>query len=412
MRALMAVGVIALLSLVLYFTAACTKPVATGVTRQDSAGVEIVTISAGAIAAAPVWTVDTSTALWTIGGGEDPTQDIDRMTSVGRLSNGNVVVCVGDPAEVRLYPSNGTAARTLARAGDGPGEFRIPILLAVRGDTIVLWDLRLKRLTRLTTSGTLVQTVSYASLPRVRVGGIAGFLDDGRIVTSGENWEAMSDVGSKGVRKEKPVYLLHQDGLGADSLAGPPGMLLYMGVVREGGKSFSTPTSYELDGGTPLRARPAGYTIALPDSPELREHDTTGTVRRIIRPDVEMREVTAAFKERYIAHDSVQVTRSSPQFAADRIQSLREGRFVDRLAAFERIYAGPDGDQWFERSWVSMDTVKQFVIFDSTGMVAGQVTIPMSRTIGWIGTDAVLTTWLDEDGVRHLSLNPLRRAPQ
>jgi len=395
----------------LFLAAACAAPEETGITRRDSAGVEIVTISAAVMDATPVWSIDTATHLWTIGGGEDPAQDIDRMSSVTRLANRDVVVGVTRPGEVRVYPGAGGAPRVIARGGDGPGEFRVPILLDVRGDTLVLWDYSLDRLTAVTTAGSVVQLVSQVQQPRHRLREVAGMLEDGRVVTSGQTWEAMADVGDRGVRKEQPIYLLHTDGTSADSLPGPPGMLVYKGIHYEGGNSSSSVLTYHLDNRALVFARGNGYTVAPPGEPEFQAYDAAGTLRRIVRPQIARREVTPVFREEYIAHDSVEFVRQNAQLAPEWIRNYREGRFIDRLAAFERILAGPDGELWFERSWVQYDPVKEFVVFDSTGMVAGRVTIPMSRTIGWIGKDAVLATWRDADDVRHLSLHPLRRPP-
>lgn len=388
----------------------CAASDRVGSTVRDSAGIEVVEHPANVIADAPVWTVDTATQLWTIGGGEDPAHDIDRMSTMGRLANGDVVVGVIRPSELRIYPIGGGAPRVLARGGDGPGEVQTPILLSARGDTLVLWDYALNRSTKFTSEGSVVQLVSHAAQPRHRLREVVGALDDGRIVMTGQTWEAMTDVGSEGVRKEQPIYLLHTDGASADSLRGIPGMLVYKGIVYEGGTSFSSVTTYHLDGGSPILARGAGYVTSLPGPPELRMYDAKGTLHRIVRPAIETREVTPAFREEYIAHDSAELVRMNRQFSPDWVRNYREGRFVDRLAAFERIRGGPEGELWFERSWVSYDSVKEFVVFDSTGMVAGKVTIPMSHTIGWIGTDAVLATWLDSDDVRHLSLYPLHRA--
>ena len=394
------------------FAGGCAKPVVEGVVRRDSAGVEIVTIPKSVMDAAPVWSVDTATHLWTIGGGEDPAMDIDRMSSIGRMANGDVVVGVTRPGELRIYPAAGGAPRVIARGGEGPGEFRTPYLLGIRGDTLILWDYSLNRVTTLTTEGTLVQVVNHAAQPRHRLREIAGMLDDGRIVTSGQTWEAMAEVGDQGVRTEQPIYFLHADGTSADSLQGPPGMLVYKGIVYEGGKSFSSVTTYQLDNRALVFARGAGYTTAPPGEPEYREYDATGALRRIVRPHIATREVTPAFREEYIAHDSIEFVKQNPQLAPEWIRNYREGRFVDRLAAFEQVRGAPDGELWFERSWVQYDPVKEFVVFDSTGMVAGTVTIPMSRTIGWIGKDAVLATWRDDDDVRHLSLYPLHRASE
>ncbi|HVX89863.1 MAG TPA: hypothetical protein VG940_13095, partial [Gemmatimonadales bacterium] len=122
------------------------------------------------------------------------------------------------------------------------------------------------------------------------------------------------------------------------------------------------------------------------------------------------RPVTEADREAYIARDSIEYSKVSPHFVSDMMKNYREGRFVDHLTPFERALEGPDGELWLERSWLGSDTLKQYVILDGRGMIAATLSLPMRRTLWWIGEDKVLASWRDADEVRHLGLYPLHRA--
>lgn len=62
---------------------------------------------------------------------------------------------VGDWTQVHVVPLDGSPPRSLGREGEGPGEFRQVASVAVAGDTIVAYDARLMRLTRMAMDGTL-----------------------------------------------------------------------------------------------------------------------------------------------------------------------------------------------------------------------------------------------------------------
>lgn len=392
----------------LWLTGCGSAPMATSAVR-DSAGVEIIDHPAEVLARAPVWTIDTTLSSWSIGGGDDPDQDVDNLTCL-EWRDGGAWTCHQNPTEIRRYDSLGRVALRFGRKGMGPGEFQSPRLLEIRGDTLELWDGSLARVTSYQTDGRLVGTIAFNGLPRSRTSGVRGRLGSGRLVAIDYAWAgAGGDLG--GARGEMPVYLLSADGTTADSLPGHPGYRQYRGVVYEGGQSFVSGTMYELDGATLIAVDPDGFTVALPDTAELIRRGPDGAVRRIIRLGLPRRPVTEADREAYIARDSIEYSKVSPQFVSDMMKNYRGGRFVDHLTPFEAILKGPDGELWLERSWLRPDSAKQYVIVDGEGMVAATFTLPMWRSLLWIGSDAVLTSWRDADDVRRISRFPLHRTP-
>ena len=130
---------------------------------RDSAGIEIVTHPAASIANAPVWMVDTAAALWTIGGGDEPDQDLDNISCATWLDDG-AWVCHQNPNEMRRYDHTGRLTARFGRKGMGPGEFQRIQLLAVRGDTFDLWDESLARLTTYSTNGQLLDEPWWLAL--------------------------------------------------------------------------------------------------------------------------------------------------------------------------------------------------------------------------------------------------------
>lgn len=109
-------------------------------TRTDSAGIQIVTVSpphsdqlAGETA-----TPHTVSIGW--GADSDGVLLYDVQGAV-TLSSGTVVVANGGSYQLRYYGSDGRFVRAVGRKGDGPGEFRFPHYLArLLGDSILVYD--------------------------------------------------------------------------------------------------------------------------------------------------------------------------------------------------------------------------------------------------------------------------------
>lgn len=79
-----------------------------------------------------------------------------RPVAAGRLSDGGFAVLEQVPAEVRIFDRSGEFVRRVGAEGDGPGELRSPVGLAVLpGDTILVWDRGAQRLNWFSVAGTL-----------------------------------------------------------------------------------------------------------------------------------------------------------------------------------------------------------------------------------------------------------------
>jgi hypothetical protein len=72
-------------------------------------------------------------------------EELNEPADVEWLATGEIVVAEYAPAVVKLYRRDGTLLRTIGGDGDGPGEFREP-LLAARDSVVVVLDLPTGRL--------------------------------------------------------------------------------------------------------------------------------------------------------------------------------------------------------------------------------------------------------------------------
>ncbi len=139
--------------------AACTS--AGGVpatdTTVDSAGVTIVRNHQPLWSVAEAWSVSAEPRV-TIGVLDGPAEyQLFDVVAAARQSDGDIVVVDGGTREVRLYDGDGVFLTKLGGRGSGPGEFQNPVqVLVTPGDTLLVWDDELARVTRFDPVGNLV----------------------------------------------------------------------------------------------------------------------------------------------------------------------------------------------------------------------------------------------------------------
>ena len=89
--------------------------------------------------------------------GDEPYQLFGAGSSV-RLPNGRIAVVNTGSEEVRIFGPAGDFLGSFGQEGDGPGEFRQPTNIQyLSGDTLRVWDQRLRRFSFHDGSGTLIE---------------------------------------------------------------------------------------------------------------------------------------------------------------------------------------------------------------------------------------------------------------
>ena len=248
---------------------ACTAaeaPVATA-TVEDSAGVRVVTheslVPTGNLQIVP------EPQTW-IRGDEQVTLFED-IGVVAVLSDGTVVVGDRGSRQLHAFTLDGDYLWSAGREGDGPGEFRvINTLLVTSGDTILVLDGRLSRLTLFSQTGQLerVQT-----LDRVAGAPVAVF-------SSGEllyQRQTASGDAVDGLRSYQGYWTLGDVSGGAQRpLLTAPGRDTYV-MTGEGVMMSVTLRRPH------VAARGDGFFFALSDRPQVDHYDLTGRLVSSIR---------------------------------------------------------------------------------------------------------------------------------
>jgi hypothetical protein len=123
----------------------------------DSAGITIVHNHVPQWSEGEAWSVSVEPRV-TIGVLDGPAEyQLFDVVAATRQSDGDIVVVDGGTREVRLYNGDGVFLTKLGGRGSGPGEFQNPVqVLVLPGDTLLVWDDALARVTRFDPVGNLV----------------------------------------------------------------------------------------------------------------------------------------------------------------------------------------------------------------------------------------------------------------
>jgi hypothetical protein len=100
-----------------------------------------------------------------IGSVDDPDAGFTDIGGIAVDSEGLVYVLERRDRAVRVYDTSAQLVRTIGRSGEGPGEFRSPLLLGLLGDTLWVNDVGLRRVTFFSRGGTVLRVVSPKPTP-------------------------------------------------------------------------------------------------------------------------------------------------------------------------------------------------------------------------------------------------------
>jgi len=373
-----------------------------GFVQYDSAGIEI-SATAGWAAETPLGWVLEETPDLVIGGEDQAGRQFYSIRGVVQLPDGGIVLLDGSSRELRFFDGNGQLRHRFGRKGKGPGEFQAPYLVPTPGsDSLLVFDGALRRFHWISNDG-------------------EGY----RLVTPEQRWPtARPPLGARGsllfthsrISSRPRAVGLDPDTLRftwVDLLTGRTEATATSVVI---GRSFVTFISREgvphsmaipfvsLD--PPVVVLPTGGLVGDPRG-ELREYDTKGVLRRIVRVEGMGRPVTPETLEAFI---DFRVERSSRSRAGLR-EDYSKMPVPDTLPMFASLHLDEEGWVWAESYEFDPGRSRTATVFDRTGRARGAIRLPAGLTIHEIGTDFVLGVWKDEWGVEFVRRYRLRRNP-
>jgi hypothetical protein len=365
--------------------------------QRDSAGILISTTQGSNALGVMNWIIDSVPDL-VLGNGPASSNQFFRIGGARALSEGGILVVDGGSAELRVFGPSGTFSHRTGGMGDGPGEYRDPVLVRSPGtDSVLIWDTNHRQLDRVSTADLGHRKLDLPAWP-------AG----GR-----------PPVGAIGDR-----LLLELPGLPA---FGQPGLsavdVVYEWLSLSGESvtitSFSVPRHFTfVEPGRPPGMSLVPFTVA-PSAMvsldgalitegvhwEIRWYALNGDLRKIFRVNEVGRLITSAVVEAQINVESA--GESSRRATLRKMYS--EMPIPDTLPAFDTLLPDAAGGFWAEiYDWNPL-LPKRWMVFDEDGQALGTVLVPIGLDLRWIDRKFVLGIWVDELGVQQVRRHSLRR---
>jgi hypothetical protein len=373
-----------------------------GWTVSDSAGIRIAHNQRPAWPASGGWQLSAEPVVRIGGVDAGEPYELYRVTAAQMLSDGRIVVANSGTQELRFYDA---AGRYLSRAGgngEGPGEFRSIIGLQVAaGDTILVYDGSLARITYFDPEGSLARTTRVTG---ERSGPAMAFqlLRDGSlVVVTGVAFTINSPDGYS--RPDFTLYRHPPNGSDPEALGTWPGVGAWARTPERSVQLWYVPFA----GSTLFAADTGSIFAALQDPGEIHRLDSSGRLTAVIRADWERTAITDAIREEYIAgrlegiHDAGFRRRSAAAY--------REMPIPEYAPVFELLLLDDLGSLWVRRFSHPGADVERWDVFGPDGRWLGPLSFPAGFRPTQIGADFVLGRWQDDLEVEYVLRYELQR---
>jgi hypothetical protein len=354
---------------------------------RDSAGVEVIH------SRSPAWEEGTplrlaDTPSLTIG--EPPSSAAEEFTNIWALftlPDGRVVALNSHgPPEIRIFEADGTHALTLGGLGEGPGEMGLGAEVGFAPpDTLVLYDVQLRRVSRFHTDGPFLGSTNMDRAPPLPSGALLwDRFGDGTFLLRPN--ARLSGVEGGG-RSQLPALRARADGSVVDTIGIFPDQ-----DHAAGDEGRAT---------APLFARRAAtvaheltYLTGMGDDFTIDEYDLSGRHLRRIRRDYDPRPVL----DEHLRHYWEELGREPDP----------DRPVADHFPAFERSWVvGTDGRFWIQHYRAPGDETHTWSVFEADGRWLGEVEGPAAFRVWEAGPDYLLGVWLDDFDVQTIRRYPL-----
>lgn len=364
---------------------------------RDSAGVTIIEHPAD-LPPRREWVVQLDEALRLSG-------DFFQVRGAIRLEGGRIVVADGGSHSLRLFEADGSLGGSVGRAGGGPGEFRdISFMGRWPADSIVVWDVQLRRLSVLDGTGTLARTFAPEVTGEVPFASIRGVYSDGSMLATGFA-QMPGGVPPQGRQRiHSPAYFFRSDGRLASVLPFTASSEGYYEVFADGGFRVFPPL-FALS--TVLYAGPDVLVYASNDRFELRVYTPSGEPLRYIRRTGQTARITGDLRRTGI--EGVLASMASGANRDERRRALEAMEIPDNVPAFGRVHVDRANHLWVEEYTPKPSENSVWLVFAADGSFISRARVPHSLVPLEIGDDYFLGVHRDEMGIENVILAKLGR---
>lgn len=392
-----AIGTRLLASALLGLTA-CTasEPLESAVTVTDSAGIRIVAYGQEALSAAPQWQVADQPHISVGGFDAEGPYALFRVSSISRLSNGDLVVANTGSREIRIFDSTGRHQTTVGGTGEGPAEFVVLTQArAVAGDSIVAFDHRLGRITVFDPELAVARTFLVGSIGYVR-----HVFGDGSLLAGRPR---LGDVEPGVIRPQMTLIHITSSGERADTV----------GQFRESEYLFQERNRYLLPLFFGKRLVSAVHDsvvwVGRGDPFELGAYGSTGKLQVLVRVERPPEPLPRERIERVI--DQHIAASGSDEFREALRMAQRSEHRATIVPPYDSLLTDPEGNLWVRDyyPYASRDSVARWHVLSSEGLPVGRVELPGPFGLMCVGDDWIAGVWRDEQDVEQVRVYRLRR---
>ncbi|HSA54595.1 MAG TPA: hypothetical protein VLE53_02775 [Gemmatimonadaceae bacterium] len=345
--------------------------------------------------------------LLTIGEDGAPATEFSRIEAAIRLSDGTLAIANGATSEIRLFDRGGRYLRSFGRRGAGPGEFGTLRWVGRSGDTVFLFDARLRRITTvlLGPEPRLLNTLPVAARGERGPFYIAGRFIDGR-------WLATT-FATPGFNGPPGPHRL--PGSVGTIASGADGEVRWLGQFENITVFIHNPTGDVRDAAVGpiafspgLYAQVSGATAWVGDSngDSLSLFSSAGT-RTTVRLPIAQQRVTQVVIEAARARETETARGGRGESWVSAKYS--PARVPERFPFFQALIPAPRGELWVEEYTGLRTYAAAYLVVDSGGTPRARVTVPRGVRVVEAGHDYVVGVHEDDDGVESVRLYRLTR---
>jgi hypothetical protein len=332
-----------------------------------------------------LWTLDDQPAFSI--GSVQGNDGLHRVTAAALLSDGSVAILNAGTGEIRTYTRDGKLQRTFGRTGSGPGEFRAfsRAIAVLPGDTIVVFDPRLRRATTISPSGEAA-TTTFATASRAVAGKYIGRLPDGTHLVAHTLARGAPNDGR--VFQDSVQLIQHDAGGAVMAELARLATTEMIGVSRPGGavQIMEMPFGARVW----IERAESGIIVAHSRASELRVYSFSGALQRIIRRDDPVAPLSDRHRNVYPESDFPGMT------------------LPDALPAFDMVVVGSRNLVWLARVPPSRrEEMITWDALDSSGSIVKRLHVPKELTVHQITDAELVASGRDDMGVEYVHVYAL-----
>lgn len=314
-------------------------------------------------------------------------------------ASGSVVLATGRVRELREYDARGQLLRTIGRTGAGPGEYRsIDALVAIPGDSLAIYDARLRRITLFGPSRRVVRTVrtpadarccspsgAYLVL-RSSAGEVGKTPQIGYSLFGVARWDSVQS-------RSPNAPLAGNEGPGLRLAISPPRIIVNPETNSGGFFGFGPVHT------VPFYVRPMlafTHDAVVNATGERYEFDVFslgGPHRRTVHAAVSTQPVTRRDIARAREELSTRISDAAEERAV--LHALDDLALPDIHPQIDRILPGDNGGVWVRSYHTSETEAQEWAQFDAAGVLRARLLVPGRYHLLHFGADRVIS--IEED---------------